>query len=236
LDGDLVIDSEIKKTMREVVTSVAPILAVVIILLFLIEAPSGDILNFLLGGALTVIGITLFLLGVRIGMLPMGETIGAELPKRQSLIFIVIVVFLLSFLVTVAEPDVRVLTSVFNQASNGEIDRDMLIFVIAFGVSFFMATSVMRIIYNIPIKYLFTIGYAIVVILSFFAPPEFLAISYDAGGVTTGPITVPVILALGLGVVSVLGGKSALSDGFGLIGLASIGPILGIMITGVLIG
>jgi hypothetical protein len=96
-----------------------------------------------------------------------------------------------------------------------------------------MAVSMLRIIYNISLRYLFGAGYLLVILTSLFVPSQYLAISYDAGGVTTGPMTVPVILALGLGITSVLGGRSALSDGFGLIGLASIGPILGVMLMGV---
>jgi hypothetical protein len=100
-------------------------------------------------------------------------------------------------------------------------------------VGFFVSVSMLRIIYNVPIKYLLTVGYLIVIMLSFLTKPEYIAIAYDAGGVTTGPMTVPVILALGIGTASVLGDKSELSDGFGLIGLASIGPIISVMLMGV---
>ncbi|HII98706.1 MAG TPA: DUF1538 domain-containing protein [Methanoregula sp.] len=226
---------DVRHMVREVTQAVAPIVAVIIIIqVFLMKTPLLTILLFLLGSAMVVIGIALFLLGVKIGLLPMGETIGSEMPKSGSVILIVVVAFLFGLLATIAEPDVRVLTSMVQTVSNGTIPQNPLILVIAVGVGFFVATAILRILYNVPIAWLFCAGYAAVLILSFFTPAEYLPIAFDAGGVTTGPVTVPFILALGIGVSSVLGGRSALKDGFGLIGLASIGPILGVMLLGVL--
>jgi hypothetical protein len=220
--------------LREVFTSVFPItLTVLILQVVLIGSTLQEIGTFLLSAVMVGLGFSLFLMGVKIGMLPMGESIGADLPKHGSIIFIIVATFFLSFLVTIAEPDVRVLTSVIDSVSGEEISRSGLIFVIAFGVAFFMVVSMLRVIYNVSLRYLFAAGYLLVIITSQFVSPQYLAISYDAGGVTTGPMTVPVILALGLGISAVLGGRSALSDGFGFIGLASIGPILGVMLLGV---
>jgi hypothetical protein len=109
-----------------------------------------------------------------------------------------------------------------------------MILSISLGVGFFVAASLLRIIYGIPLKHMLFVGYLMVVLLSFITPTEYLAISYDSGGVTTGPVTVPVILALGIGISSVLRGKSELSESYGLIGLASLGPILSLMILGIL--
>lgn len=175
-----------------------------------------------------------FLVGVKIGILPMGEAIGADLPKHNSLAFIAIVVFLLSFLTTIAEPDVRVLSNMVNLVSQGSIDSNMIIISIAFGVGLFVVISIFRTIYGIPIRYLFAAGYLIILALSFFVPSEYLAIAFDAGGVTTGSITVPVIMALGIGIVAVLQKKSELSDNFGIMGLASMGPVVIVMLLGVL--
>jgi hypothetical protein len=220
--------------LREVFTSVFPItLTVLILQVVLIGSTLQEIGTFVLSAVMVGLGFSLFLMGVKIGMLPMGESIGADLPKHGSIIFIVVATFFLSFLVTIAEPDVRVLTSVIDSVSGEEISKSGLIFVIAFGVAFFMVVSMLRVIYNVSLRYLFAASYLLVIITSQFVSPQYLAISYDAGGVTTGPMTVPVILALGLGISAVLGGRSALSDGFGFIGLASIGPILGVMLLGV---
>ncbi|MDG6257195.1 MAG: DUF1538 domain-containing protein [Methanomicrobiaceae archaeon] len=223
-----------KHTFREVTQAILPILLVILLVqIFLLGSSTAAILQFLIGAVMMVFGIALFLIGVRVGLLPMGEAIGAELPKSGSILLILVVSFLFGLLTTVAEPDVRVLTTMIDTVSNGSIAQTPLVLVIAVGVGFFVATAMLRIIYRVPILYLFTAGYGAIILLSFFTSPEFLPIAFDAGGVTTGPITVPFILALGIGVTSVMGGRSALSEGFGLIGLASIGPILGVMLLGV---
>lgn len=221
--------------VREVMQAILPVVLVILLVqIFLLKSSLSTILSFLLGSAMVILGIALFLIGVRTGLLPMGETIGSQMPRSGSVVLIVIVAFLFGVLATIAEPDVRVLTTMVQLVSDGSIARNPLILVIAAGVGFFVATAMLRILYNIPIAYLFAIGYAAVILLSFFTPAEYMPIAFDAGGVTTGPVTVPFILALGIGVSSVLGGRSALTDGFGLIGLASIGPILGVMLLGVI--
>lgn len=224
---------DFKETFREVLQAVLPLTAAVLLIMLVIGLNSGIFISFFTGTILVIVGMVFFLMGVKLGMLPIGEAIGSELPKHNSLLFIVGVSFALSFIVTIAEPDVRVLSTMIDSVSENGISRDTLILSIALGVGFFVSVSMLRIVYSVPIKYLFTAGYLIVIVLSFFTSPEYLAIAYDAGGVTTGPMTVPVILALGIGVVSVLGEKSELSEGFGLIGLASIGPIISVMLMGV---
>ncbi|HDS64111.1 MAG TPA: DUF1538 domain-containing protein [Methanofollis liminatans] len=223
-----------KETFQEVLQAILPIGIVILLFqVFVLGASVSAVLEFLLGAAMVVFGIALFLIGVRIGLLPMGEAIGSEMPKSGSLLIIAAVAFFFGFLTTVAEPDVRVLTTMIDSVSGGGIAQTPMILVIAVGVGFFVATALLRIIYRIPIMHLLAAGYGAVILLSLVTPPEYIPIAFDAGGVTTGPITVPFILALGIGVTSVLGGRSALSDGFGLIGLASIGPILGVMLMGV---
>nr|WP_243138068.1 DUF1538 domain-containing protein [Heliorestis acidaminivorans] len=130
----------------------------------------------------------------------------------------------------------RILASQVEFASDGEISKTILITMVAMGVAFFVGLAMLRIVLGIPIAYILATGYAVVLLLSFFTPENFVPIAFDAGGVTTGPMTVPFILSLGLGTVSVLGGKSSLSDGFGLVGLASIGPIIAVLLLGVMYG
>lgn len=227
--------TDFKEIFKEVSQAILPIVIVIVLVLIMIPGvTAGTILQFFIGSIMVVLGIALFLIGVKIGLLPMGEAIGSEIPKTGSIILIIIIAFLFGFLATIAEPDVRVLSNMIDLVSNGSIEKSPLIIVISTGVGFFVATAILRIIYGVPIAYLITAGYAGIILLSFFTNPEFVPIAFDAGGVTTGPITVPFILALGIGVTSILGGKTALSDGFGLIGLASIGPILGVMLIGVL--
>ncbi|OPY20642.1 MAG: hypothetical protein A4E24_00976 [Methanomethylovorans sp. PtaU1.Bin093] len=226
---------DFKETYKEVLQAVLPLaIAVMLIILLFMGMDLDLVITFLKGAIFVIFGMGLFLMGVKLGMLPLGEAIGADLPKHGSVIFIAIIGFLLSFMATVAEPDVRVLSTMIESVSDNGIQRTTLIISISLGVGFFVAASMLRIIYGIPLKHMLFVGYLIVVLLAFFTPVEYLAISFDSGGVTTGPVTVPVILALGIGISSVLRGKSKLSESYGLIGLASLGPILSLMILGIL--
>ncbi|GGK11392.1 hypothetical protein GCM10010965_00340 [Caldalkalibacillus thermarum] len=227
----------VKDTFSEVVYAVLPLTVVIIILQFtLIWLPWELFVQFLIGAVMVTLGLALFLLGVHIGLLPVGEAIGAALPQTRRVPLIVFFGFLLGFVVTVAEPDVRVLAMQVDLVSNGEISSRVLIYSVALGVGLFVGLAMLRTILGIPLSYLLAGGYSLVFVLAAFTPPQFIPISFDAGGVTTGPMTVPFILALGVGVASVLGGKSSTADGFGLVALASIGPILAVMLLGVMYG
>ncbi|MDD3398279.1 MAG: DUF1538 domain-containing protein [Candidatus Methanomethylophilaceae archaeon] len=227
----------VRKEFKEVLGATTPVILFILATLVLVMgAETETIILFISSSIMLVIGFTLFLLGVKLGMLPVGESIGSELPQHRSLFFILGVAFLLSLLVTMAEPDVRVLANLFDNVSGGSLDNNILVVVIAIGVAFFIVISILRILLGVPIKWILGIGYLSIILLSFLTPAEFLAISFDSGGVTTGPMTVPVILSLGTGITSVLSNRKSISDSFGLIGLASIGPILTMMLLGVLLG
>ena len=227
---------EIKDIILEVVKAISPITIAIVILQFtLIRMPLLSFAQFLIGVFLVMLGMCLFLLGVKVGIIPMGQAIGSELPKRGALPYIIAIAFLIGFAVTIAEPDVIVLSHQVDVVSEGSISHILLISVIAIGVGFFVAMAMVRIIFGFPMAYLLAVGYTVILILSFFTPAQFVPVAFDSGGVTTGPVAVPVILALGIGFSSVLAGKSPLSDGFGLIGLASIGPVIGVMVMGVVL-
>ncbi len=226
--------STTKEEAKDVLTATLPIISVVLFMqIFVLQSPLDEILLFIGTAIMVIAGFTLFLVGVQWGMLPIGEAVGAEIPQRGSILFVIVVMFVISFLVTIAEPDVRVLASLVDSVSEGMLDRTQLMFVIGFGVAFFMVVSALRTIFGVSIKKLLAAGYGTVLLLSFFTPEDFLAISFDAGGVTTGPMTVPIILSLGVGISAVLAGRRDLSNTFGFIGLASIGPIIGVMLMGV---
>ena len=227
----------IKDTVQEVLYAVLPITLVVIGLQFtLIWLPMEVFIQFLVGVVMVSTGLILFLLGVHLGLLPVGEMIGATLPKMGKAWLVVFFGVILGFVVTVAEPDVRVLAIQVDLVSDGVISRNLLIYTVALGVAIFVGLAMLRIILGIPITYLLVGGYGLVFLVAAFTPAYFVPISFDAGGVTTGPMTVPFILALGVGVATVLGGKSASRDGFGLVALASIGPVLAVLILGVIFG
>lgn len=226
----------IKTKALEVVKAILPLVLVMVVFQFTpLQMPANTFYQFLGSVGMVIGGMLLFLLGIDMGVLPLGEAVGAELPKRGSIFLVIGIAFLMGFSVTIAEPDVMVLTRQVDAVSHGAIPERPLMIIIAVGVGFFVSLAMVRIVRGFPMKYLLTIGYGIVLALSFFTPREFIPVAYDAGGVTTGPMTVPVILALGLGFSSVMANRSALSDGFGLIGLASIGPIIGIMTMGIIL-
>lgn len=226
---------EVKETIKEVLSAVAPITAVVLILqLTIVKTPPAVIGQFMVGAIFVLTGLFFFLYGVNMGLLPIGRTIGSELPGKGSIVFFVVVSFLLGIAVTIADPDVMVLANQVATVSNGAIGRLLLILVVASGMGFFVAVAMLRIVLGVPIQYLFACGYGLLLILSLFAPPGYVPISFDSGAVATGPLIVPFVLSLGLGTASVLQGRSALKDGFGLMGLASLGPILAVMLLGVI--
>lgn len=226
----------LKSKTMEVLKAILPLVIVIIIMQFtLIKMPIALFLQFLAGAVMVVAGMVLFLLGIETGILPMGEAIAAELPKRRSLLLIVAIAFLIGFAATIAEPDVIVLTGQIDRVSQGSISDNILVYVIGIGIAIFVAMAMLRIVFGFRMAYLLAAGYLAVIILSFFTPAEFVPVAFDAGGVTTGPMTVPIILSLGIGFSSVLAGRSAISDGFGLIGLASVGPIVAVMLMGIIL-
>jgi hypothetical protein len=225
-----------KDTALEVVRAIGPLVLVVIILqLAVVKESAGVFVQFLAGTVLALAGLVLFLMGIEVGILPAGKTVGAGLMEKQSLWLILSMAALIGFSTTIAEPDVLVLAAQAQNITQGAIPQMSLVYVIAIGLAFFVAMAMLRIILGIRIAYLLAASYLLVILLSFFAPPEFVSLAYDSGSVTTGALTGPIVLALGIGLSSVLAGRSAISDGFGLLGFASIGPIIAVMILGMII-
>lgn len=226
-----------KEYLLEIIKTMGPIVFLVLVMHFsFLKLPSEILLRFLLGTVMVVVGLNMFLKGIRIGLIPVGEMIGSELPKKGSVALMLAIGFVLGVAVTIAEPDVRVLAAQVDFVSKGSIDKNILILAIGAGIGLFLLISILRIIKDIPLIYFLFAGYISILILSFFTPQRFIPISFDSGGVTTGPLTVPFIMAFGIGISSVLGGRSNLSDSFGLIGVASIGPVITVMILGVIYG
>lgn len=229
----------VRDTVTEVIYAILPITIVVFILQFtVIWLPWNSLVQFVIGVIFVSGGLILFLLGVHIGLLPIGEMIGSATPKTGKVWFVLLIAFLLGFAVTVAEPDVRVLANYVDTVSDGAIPRFILVYTVALGLGIFLILAMARIIYSIPITWILSAGYGLIFLMLALpqTPAIFVPISFDAGGVTTGPMAVPFILAFGIGVVSVLGGRTASNDGFGLVALASIGPVLAVIILGMIYG
>jgi len=222
------------RTSRHVGLAVLPITVAVLILQYtVVWLPTDMVARFLGGAVLVAVGLTLFLFAAEAALLPVGETIGARLPRLGRVGLFCLVGGLVGFAATVAEPDVRVLAMQVDQVSGGAIARPLLVVAVALGVAISVGLAMLRVVVAIPLTRVLLLGYLLVLILAALAPSEYLPVSFDAGGVTTGPMTVPFILALGVGVASALQGRSASRDGFGYVGLASIGPIVAVMLLGI---
>lgn len=214
---------------KESASSVLPITAIVLVLYFTIAPmPFMTLMLFLTGSVLLILGMSIFTLGSDLAMIPMGEAIGSELTKSCRIGLIAGGGFLLGVVVTVAEPDLQVLTK-----QVPAVPDMALVAAVAFGVGVFLVLALLRIIFQISLSHLFLASYVLIFTVAAFAAPDYLAVAFDSGGVTTGPITVPFILALGMGVSTVLAGKSSEEDSFGLCALCSVGPILTVLIMGI---
>lgn len=225
--------------LRETVSSVAPIM-VLVAALSLTIAPlgSGMIARFLTGGVLVIVGLTLFLLGVDIGILPIGERAGAALTSKRNLALLLASSFFIGFMITIAEPDVQVLADQVKAIAPG-ISKWGLILFIAAGIGLFVTLGILRTVLSIPLKTILIIAYVAVFILAFLSPKTFQGVAFDSGGATTGPMTVPFIMALGVGVAAVRSKSGSASastsdDSFGLTGIASVGPIAAVCLYGII--
>ncbi|MCH1981418.1 DUF1538 domain-containing protein [Ruminococcus sp. OA3] len=216
--------------LKESLNAVLPIIGIVLLLSFTIAPiPSGILLSFILGAVLLIIGMMFFTLGAEIAMTPMGEKMGTKMARTQNLTAITALCFLLGFMITISEPDLQVLAE-----QVPSIPNYTLILAVAFGVGVFLVIAVLRMLFSIPLSHLLIVFYTVVFILAFFVPKDFLAVAFDSGGVTTGPMTVPFIMALGIGFSAVRSDKHAENDSFGLVALCSIGPILAVLTLGLL--
>ena len=224
------INRHLMEKIRESMASVLPITAIVFLLSITI-APldPGTLVLFLFGAILLVGGMGLFTLGVDMSMIPMGEGVGSTLSKSRHLIIPLTVYFLLGVLTTMAEPDLQVLSK-----QVPAINSTVLVVTVAVGVGLFLAAATVRIRRGVPLRRMLLVLYFAVFALAAAAPGNFIPVSFDSGGVTTGPITVPFIMSLGLGIASTRSDKNSASDSFGLISLCSIGPILCVLLLGII--
>lgn len=219
---------KLKAKILESLSAVLPITGIVLVLgTFIVPLEVGIMVMFFVGAVMLIVGMGMFQLGAEMAMSPLGEGIGVQMAKSKNMGLIAALGLMMGIIVTVAEPDLQVLSNQVPSVPNG-----ILILTIAVGVGIFLAIAVLRIILKINLSYLLMGLYGILIILSFFVPKEFLAVAFDSGGVTTGPITVPFIMAMGVGLSSIRADKDASSDSFGLVALSSIGPILAVLILG----
>ena len=211
---------------KEAAASVLPIVVIVAVMCLSFVPMQADLmLSFIIGSVMLIVGMGLFTLGSEVSMTPIGTHMGAKLTKSRNLTLILVVSFLLGIAVTVSEPDLTVLAD-----NVPAIDTMALIVTVGVGVGIFLMLSMVRILFKIPLKWLLIGCYGLVFVLAFLTHPDYLSVAFDSGGVTTGPMTVPFIMALGVGVASIRSDANAQEDSFGLVALCSIGPILAVLI------
>ena len=215
---------------KEAIFAVIPVAIIVLVLCFtLVKVTTEFIVLFLIATVFLIFGMTLFTLGADVSMMKIGQAIGSHVTKSRSAVFVAVICFVLGVIVTVAEPDLRVLAE-----SVPIVKTEVLIIAVAVGVGIFLVVSFFRVYLQIRLSYILIVMYGLVfaLALSPLIPNNFVAAAFDSGGVTTGPITVPFIMALGVGLASVRGDKNSAEDSFGLVALCSIGPIFTVLILG----
>ncbi len=220
---------KLKEKTRESLLAVLPITAIVLLIsILIVPMDTGVVTLFLSGAFMLVIGMGLFQLGAEMTMMPLGEGIGSHFSKTRKLWLIIIITFVVGVVITIAEPDLQVLA---HQVAS--IPNNVLILTVSVGVGLMLVLAVLRILFRISLSRILLILYGILIVVSFVAPDAFVAVSFDSGGVTTGPITVPFILALGVGLSSLRSDKEAAEDSFGLVAICSAGPIVAVLMLGI---
>ena len=214
--------------IKESALSVVPIALIVSVLCLCIVPTEAELLlAFLVGAAFIILGMGLFSLGAEQSMTPIGNKIGTALTKTKKMPLILAVSFVLGVAITVAEPDLQMLAKTVPH-----IDSFLLLVTVGAGVGLFMAVCMLRIFTGAPLRLLLVGCYALIFFLAAFCDRDFLSVAFDSGGVTTGPMTVPFILAMGVGVSNIRSDRRAEADSFGLVALCSVGPILAVLLLG----
>lgn len=225
---------ELREKLTESAKSVLPLTLFVLFVNFLLVTAAGKgmpdetFLQFVIGAVFLLVGIALVELGAHMSLVPMGNGMGAFLTKSRRYPLIIICCFLIGVFVTMAEPDLAILAAQFPG-----VDDFKMIVIVSAGVGVLLVFGVMRVIRRVPLPVALAVFYAMVFILAFFEPGNFFSFAFDSGGVATGPIVVPFIMSIGLGLAAVRGGSRSVSEGFGMVGVCVIGPIAAMLIFGI---
>ncbi|NLY84698.1 MAG: DUF1538 domain-containing protein [Acholeplasmataceae bacterium] len=222
--------------LREVLFSVLPITLIVLLLhLTLTPIEPTMLARFLAGAALLIVGLTIFLFGVDIGITPIGNEMGASIVKTGSIRIVVVAGLLLGFFISIAEPDLHILAGQVDSVTAGLISKGSIVAVVSIGIAALLAVGLLRIVFNFPLYRLLSILYGIIFLLAIFTSPEFMAIAFDASGATTGALTVPFVLALAVGVTKLKkDSRASENDSFGLVAIISAGAIITVMLMSIL--
>ena len=230
--SELIVFQGILQTAQEVFFALLPMILLVPILHFAFHPPKSTLLNIAQGLALTFIGVTLLLHGVHIGFLAPGRSIGAAIGSLEYKWLAIPIGAFIGFVAVMAEPAVQVLCNQVDEASSGTVTRRPLLLTLAGSSSLLVGLGMARLVYGIPFTWIIYAGYAIALVLLQFADPVFSAIAFDSGGVATGPMVATLVLSVGIGIAQVTEGRDTVLDGFGLVALVALAPILSIMVLG----
>ena len=217
---------------KEVLSAISPVVIIVLILNFtLAPIPNTLLFQFILGALAIVLGLSILLFGIEIGVLPFGHHMGTSFLKSNKVWYVVIVGFLLGFFVNVAEPDLQVLASQVSSVMGGFISMGIILVAVSVGTGAMLSLGIIRIVKGIPLHIVLAITYGVIFLLAIFSSADMLAIGFDASGATTGALTVPLVLALSVGVSAMeKNRKASEEDSFGLVGIMSTGAILGVLV------
>lgn len=233
---------------KDAISSLRDLLPIVLVIsvfqTFVFHGPTGELTSMLTGGLLVVAGLTFFIFGLRLALFPIGESLAYSLAKKGSVIWLVIFAFVLGFGTTIAEPALIAVASeaaevaakasaIAHSAEAMDNYAFGLRMTVAFAVGVALVIGVLRIVLNWSLPVMIIGGYVLVILITTIAPKEIVGVAYDSGGVTTSTVTVPLVTALGVGLASSLRGRNPMTDGFGLIALASLTPILFVLIYGI---
>ncbi|GAE94438.1 membrane spanning protein [Gracilibacillus boraciitolerans JCM 21714] len=222
--------------LLEVVLAVLPITIIVVVLNFTITSLDiALILRFLIGAVFIILGLSIFLLGVEIGITPIGNHMGKMIAKSNKIWIVILAGLFLGFIISIAEPDLHILAGQVDSITAGAVSKYMIVVVVSIGIAALLSLGLIRIVHNIPLFKILTVLYGIVLVIAIFTSPQFLAISFDAAGATTGALTVPFILALSIG-ISMLkkDSKASEKDSFGLVAIVSVGAIITVMLMSII--
>lgn len=219
---------KLREKTLESLSAVLPITGIVIIIsIFIVPMELGSLVMFVVGAIMLILGMGFFQLGAEMAMTPIGDGIGVQISKTRKIGLVVLIGFIMGVIITISEPDLQVLAEQVPSVPN-----QVLILTVAVGVGIFLALAIVRIRFQIDLSRMLILLYVLLIGASFLVPREFLAVAFDSGGVTTGPMTVPFIMAMGVGLASLRTDKNSASDSFGLVALSSVGPVLAVLILG----
>lgn len=223
--------------MKEVSKTLLPVVILVLILsVSVVKVPTDITIRFLIGSALLLVGLTIFLWGVDIAMNPIGNYMSKEVASSTKLWKIAFLSFLLGFLITVAEPDLLILGNQIEGASGGTMSSFIIVYMVSLGVGIMVSLGVFRLLRGMKMNFFMALVYGVILVLGFYVSEEFLAIAFDASGATTGALTTPFVLSLSYGLSSFKGGQDSEENSFGLVGIMSSGPILAVMLISIISG